>query len=104
LGQFFPQKIPFCSTGFLFCHLDAKVHLEDQLKQGAMSHCGLAIYIKKYLKAKEELWKLKYFTMQKYNLQKKSSKRNQNPSRYYNSVSNLKFQHKPKYHLSKIFI
>jgi hypothetical protein len=25
---------------------------------------------KKYLKAKEELWKLKYFTMQKYNLQK----------------------------------
>jgi len=29
--------------------------------------------IKKYLKAKEELSKLKYFTMQKYNLQKKSS-------------------------------
>jgi hypothetical protein len=40
-----------------------------------VSHCGLAIYIKKkYLKAKEEeLWKLKYFTMQKYiNLQKKN--------------------------------
>jgi len=35
-----------------------------------VSHCGLAIYIKKYLKAKKELWKLKYFTMQKYNLQK----------------------------------
>jgi hypothetical protein len=35
-----------------------------------VSHYGLAIYIKKYLKAKEELWKLKYFTMQKYNLQK----------------------------------
>jgi hypothetical protein len=32
----------------------------------SVSHCGLAIYIKKYLKAKEEdLWKLKYFTMQK---------------------------------------
>jgi hypothetical protein len=31
-----------------------------------VSHYGLAIYIKKYLKAKEELWKLKYFTMQKY--------------------------------------
>jgi hypothetical protein len=29
-----------------------------------------AIYIKKLVKAKEELWKLKYFTMQKYNLQK----------------------------------
>jgi hypothetical protein len=34
-----------------------------------VSHCGLAIYIKKYLKAEEEIWKLKYFTMQKYNLQ-----------------------------------
>jgi hypothetical protein len=66
-----------------------------------VSHCGFAIYIKKYLKANEELLKLKYFSMQKYNLQKKSSKRNQNPSRYYNSITNLKFQHEPKYHLSK---
>jgi hypothetical protein len=36
-----------------------------------LSLCHFAIYIKKYLKAKEEeLWKLKYFTMQKYNLSK----------------------------------
>jgi hypothetical protein len=34
-----------------------------------VSHYGLAIYNKKYLKAKEELYKLKYFTMQKYNVQ-----------------------------------
>jgi hypothetical protein len=34
----------------------------------------------------------------------KSSERNQNPSRYYNSVTNIKFQHKPKYDLSKILI
>jgi hypothetical protein len=27
-----------------------------------VSHSGLAIYIKIYLKAKEELWKLKYFS------------------------------------------
>jgi len=40
------------------------------LKTRGVSHCGLAIYIKKYLKAKEELWKLKYFRMQKNNLQK----------------------------------
>jgi hypothetical protein len=34
---------------------------------------------KEYLKAREELWKLKYFTMQKIHLIfKKSSKRNQN--------------------------
>jgi len=31
---------------------------------------ALPFYIKKYLKAKEELWELKYFTMPKYNLQK----------------------------------
>jgi hypothetical protein len=35
---------------------------------------------------------------------KKSSKRNQNPSRYNNSITNLKYQHKPKYHLSKILV
>jgi len=34
-----------------------------------VSHYGLAIYIKMYLKAKEELWKLKCFNTQKYNLQ-----------------------------------
>jgi hypothetical protein len=43
-------------------------NLENE--QRGVSHCGLAVYIKKYLKAKEELWKLKYFNMQKYNLQK----------------------------------
>jgi hypothetical protein len=75
-----------------------------------VSHFGLlAIYIEKYLKAKEEeLWKLKYiFTIQKYNLQKNPLKENQNPSRYYyNSIiTTLKFQHKSKiYHLSKILI
>jgi len=40
-----------------------------------VAHCGLAIYIKKYLKAKEELRKLKYFTMQKYNLKKNPLKK-----------------------------
>jgi len=48
------------------------------------SQCGLAIYIKKYLQAKEEdLWKLKYFNMQKYNLSKNPLKETQNPSKYY---------------------
>jgi len=60
-------------------------HLQHMLKEGALikpvplqvsalvtfatsgvSHCGLAaIYTKIYLKAKEELWKLKHFSMQK---------------------------------------
>jgi len=35
---------------------------------------------------------------------KKSSKRNPNPSKYYNPIIKLKFQHKQKYHLSKTLI
>jgi len=35
---------------------------------------------------------------------KKSSERNQNPARRYNSITNLKFQHKPKYHLEKFLV
>jgi hypothetical protein len=69
------------------------------------SHCGLAIYIKKYLKqAKEKSWKLKYFTLQKFIIFKKILYKKPNPSKYYNSITNLKFQQKPEYHLSKILI
>jgi hypothetical protein len=46
------------------------VYLLEEFETRGVSHYGLAIYIKKYLKAKEELWKFKYFTMQTYNLQK----------------------------------
>jgi hypothetical protein len=31
--------------------------------RGSVTHCGLAIYMNKDLKAKEELWQFKYFTM-----------------------------------------
>jgi hypothetical protein len=41
----------------------------------------LPFTLKRYLKAKEELWELKYFTMQKYNLQKLPQKETKNPSR-----------------------
>jgi hypothetical protein len=37
---------------------------------------ALPFTLKSYLKAKEELWKLKYFTMQEYNLQKNLLKEN----------------------------
>jgi hypothetical protein len=54
--------------------LKTRENEKNKNKQGksivSVSHCGLAIYIKKYLKAKDELWKFKYFIMQKYNLQK----------------------------------
>jgi hypothetical protein len=81
--------------------------LQDIDKQGVCHTAALPFTLKsKYLKAKEELWKLKYFTIHaKIKPSKSSSKRNQSPSRYcYNSITNLKFQHKPKCHLSKIFI
>jgi hypothetical protein len=58
--------------------------------------------MKKYLKAKEELQKLKYFMMQKkkknskYSSKKKKTKILQD---IINVGTNLKFQHKPKHHL-----
>jgi hypothetical protein len=48
---------------------------------------AFAIYMKKYLMAKEELWKLKYNSPCENIIFKRSSERNQNPSRYYNSVN-----------------
>jgi hypothetical protein len=93
-----------CRNIFLKPFLSPKKSIGKTIITRGVSHSGLVIYIKKYLKAKEELWKFEYFTMQKYNLEKKSSKGNQNPSRYHNSVTNLKFQHKPEYHLSKILV
>jgi hypothetical protein len=39
-------------------------------QEGVCRIVALPIYIKKYLEAKEELWKFKYFTVQKYDLQK----------------------------------
>jgi len=43
----------------------------SKINKGCVTHFGRVIYIKKKdLKAKEELRKLKYFTMPKYNLQK----------------------------------
>jgi hypothetical protein len=46
----------------------------------------LSFTLKKYLKAKEELWKLKNISPCKNTIFKKSSKRNQNPSNY-NSIN-----------------
>jgi len=64
------------------------------------SHCEIEMY----LKAKAKLWKLKYFTMQKYNLQNDPRKEAKILPRYYHSVTDLKFQQKPRYHLSNILI
>jgi len=47
-------------NGALKLHLDAKLGITTTTTTMGVSHYGLAIYIKMYLKAKEELWKLKY--------------------------------------------
>jgi len=64
------QKFSHFSCPFSSPH--KKAHMKNAFlgvqihKTRGVSHCGLAIHIKKYVKAKEEeLWKLKYFTMQK---------------------------------------
>ncbi len=69
-----------------------------------MSHCGLAIHIKMNLKANEELRKPKYFTMQKYDLQKNPQEETKIPQDIItlHLISSLKTSQ--KYHLSKILI
>jgi hypothetical protein len=71
------------------------------LETSTVSHSGLAIYILNILKKKEK-YENSNISPCKNVIFQKASKRNQNPSRYYNSRTNLKFQHKPKYHLLKI--
>ncbi len=61
------KKVNDCAT-CTTCMVPRRL-LKNKTTRG-VSHCGLATHIKTYLKAKEELWELKYFTMQKYNLQK----------------------------------
>jgi len=68
------------------------------------SHCGLAIYILKGILRQKKNYENTNISPCKNVIFKKSSKKSQNTSRYYNSMINLKFHHKPKYHLSKTFI
>jgi hypothetical protein len=56
-------------------NITSKGYAHPQQKKNKNKGCHIVLLsftLKKYLKAKEELWKFKYFTMQKYNLQKKN--------------------------------
>jgi hypothetical protein len=68
-----------------------------KLTRGRVSHCGLAIYIEKVsLVGKRRITKTQIFHHAKNIIFTTSPKRNQSPSRDYNSIrTNLKFQHKP---------
>jgi hypothetical protein len=56
-----------------------------------VSHCGLAIYIEKYYKAKERIMEIQIFHHTKILSSINPLKETKNPSRYYNSITNLKF-------------
>ncbi len=73
-----------------------------QPKQGVCHTVALPFTLKSTLRQKKNYGNSKNISPCKNIIFKKSSKRNQNPSTYYNSLTNLKFQHKPKYHLSRI--
>jgi len=64
-----PKSFKYYDIAYITLYIGSHSHYYIENK-GCVTHCALAIYIQKYLKAKEELRKLKYFTMQKYNLQK----------------------------------
>jgi hypothetical protein len=70
-----------------------------------VSQCGLAIFTLKSILRQKKNYGNSSISPCKNIIFKKSSERNQNLSRYYNSIiTNLKFQHKPKYYLSKLLI
>jgi hypothetical protein len=51
-------------------HPSKSMFAKPIFKQGACHTMALPFTLKIYIKEKEELWKLKYFTIQNYNLQK----------------------------------
>ncbi len=74
--------------------------------KGCVTRCvALPFTLKSILKQKKKNYGNSNISPCKNIIFRKTLKRNQNPSRYYNSITDLKFQHKkPKYHLSKILI
>jgi hypothetical protein len=76
---------------------------EKKRKQGVSHTMALPFTLKSILRRKEN-YENSNISLCKNIIFKKSFKRNENPSRFYNSITYLKFQHKPKYHLSKILI
>jgi hypothetical protein len=71
--------------------------VEDVETLGSTAHRPL-VYIKSILMQKKICGNSNISACQNI-IFKKSSKRNENPSIYYNSITNLKFQHKPKHHI-----
>jgi hypothetical protein len=107
-STWFPERvwslvltIGYSSSGSL---LNQMTHHHQQ-QQGVCHTSALPFRFKSILRQKKNYRNSNISPCKNVIFKKSSSKRNQNPSRYYNSITNLKFQqHKPKYHLSKILI
>jgi hypothetical protein len=69
---------------------------KKKFKQGVCHSVALPFALKSILRQKKN-YEYSNISAYKNTIFKKSSKRNQNPSRCYNSITNLNFQHKPKY-------
>ncbi len=77
-------------------------YVQNYLKQGVCHTVTLPFTFKSILRQKKNYENSNISPCKNiYIILKKSSKRNRTPSRYYNSITNLEFQKKPKYHLSK---
>jgi len=87
------RAIPLLSIAYC-----AKTETGNRKKQGVFHTVACNLHLKK------ELWKLKYFTMQKIHFSKNPQKETKILQDVITFITNLKFQHKPKYHLSTILI
>jgi hypothetical protein len=91
-----------CDTHLI--HAYDNFHGDDNMiNQGVYHTMALPFALKSILKQKKNYENSNISPCENI-IFKKSFKRNQNPSRYYNFITNLNFQHKPKYHLAKILI
>jgi hypothetical protein len=91
-----------CDTPLMHAYDNSHAN-DNMIKQGVCHTMALPFALKSILRQKKN-YENSNISPCENKIFKKSSKRNQNPSRYYNSITNLKFQHKPKYHLTKILI
>jgi len=82
---------------------DLKKKLTKMIKQGVCHTIALPFTLKSFLMKKKNYGNSNISPC-KNTIFQKSSKRNQNPSGYYNSITISSFNTSPKYHLSKILI
>jgi hypothetical protein len=82
--------------GHVFCKFEEN--------EGVCHTMALPFTLKSISSPKKRIMKTQIFHHAKILSSKNPFKKTKKPSRYHSSITNLKFQHKPRYHLSKILI